>query len=377
MSKRIRKKKEVEKENYDIIQLDNKIKKIIQDESGNIITYKNRLNEINSLFSKSSINQKKRKELCDEKEMLENKIHDIESNNTFSEYICISHKIIDEYLELLKIPSDVNFFVKTKEDNKDDKKEVLLEDFLDIAKKYISDIKPYKKQENKKFSCNCGNINEFVYTENTITCEKCGVEKSIYSIQTSFKDIDRVNLSQKYRYKKRVHFRDTVNQYQGKQNKKIDQKVYDDLEKEFEKLGRLVLTDENGKPKTFHEKHVKITKELIYMLLSETGNNSHYEDINLIHNYFTGIPCPDISHIEQELFDDFDKVVEAYDSLEFTDRTNFLNSQYILYQLLRKRNIKVKEDDFDILKTRDRVIDHDSYLREICLKLEWNFQPSV
>ena len=58
--------------------------------------------------------------------------------------------------------------------------------------------------------------------QNKIICNECSHVHCIQSIQTSFKDIDRVNLSQKYKYKKKVHFRDTVNQYQGKQNKKIE-----------------------------------------------------------------------------------------------------------------------------------------------------------
>ena len=113
------------------------------------------------------------------------------------------------------------------------------------------------------------------------------------------------------------------------------------------------------------------------MFLFETNNSNYYEDINMIHTHFTGIPCPDISDIEYLLYEDFDKVVDAYESLEDIDRIHFLNGQYILYQLLRRRKIKVKESDFDILKTRERLVEHDEIYQKICMKLEWTFHPTV
>lgn len=369
MSKKVRKKKEVENEKYDILQLDEKIKKLIQEETKNIDKYRERLEIVSNLI-KTTHQYRERKQLEDEKRSLEKKISDIETNNMFAEYVCISHKIISEYMQLLMVPVNISFFGKKKE-NVDmcDRKESLLEKFLDIAKKYIP-IKTYKREIKKKLVCDCGNAVDFTHTENTITCEVCGIETKVYTIQTNFKDIDRVNLSQKYKYSKRVYFRDTVNRYEGKQNKKIDKKVYDDVENWFIKHNLLIDGD------NFHQKHSKITKDHMYMALSETGHNLHYEDINLLHNQFTGIPCPDISHIRNELFEDFDKVMAVYDTLD-VDRVNSLNSQYILYQLLRRRKVKVNENDFGMLKTRDRLIDYDEIFQQLCLRLEWTFTPTI
>lgn len=46
MSKKVRKKKELENETYDILQLDEKIKKLIQEETKKIDQYKKRIDEI-------------------------------------------------------------------------------------------------------------------------------------------------------------------------------------------------------------------------------------------------------------------------------------------------------------------------------------------
>jgi hypothetical protein len=371
MSKKVRKKKEIECEKYDILQLDEKIKRKIQDESKKIDEYKERLDNVRDKLSVNKFLQyRKRKELEDEKRVLTEKIKNLETNNMFTEYICISQKIISEYMQLLTVPVNISFFGKKKETSEtEEKKENLLEKFLDVAKNYIP-IRTYKKETKRKISCDCGNSTDFTHTENTITCEVCGIETNIYTIQTNFKDIDRVNLSQKYKYSKRVYFRDTVNRYEGKQNKKIDKKVYDDTENWF--IRHNLLVEGNS----FHERHSKITKDHLYMALSETGHNLHYEDINLLHNQFTGIPCPDISYIRNELFDDFDKVMNVYETME-VDRVNSLNSQYILYQLLRRRKVKVNENDFGMLKTRDRLIEYDEIYSQICITLEWSFSATI
>lgn len=369
-----RKKKETEPEKIDILQLDLIIKQKIKEENGKIDDYLIRREEIRSILSEKNISFIYRGKLEDELMDLNNKIDDIESDAILAEYLCMSEKLISEHLNLSQLPIKMSFFGKEIKSETVKKSEKIINEFIEIAKKYIT-VKTYKKEEIKKFICECGNFTDFINTENTITCEQCSLERTIQSVQTSFKDIDRVNMSQKYKYEKKVHFRDTVNQYQGKQNKKIsDQPMYDKLEEEFLKFGIINLMTNN-----WHERHTNVSKDLIYMILSENGYGKKYEDINYIHNYFTGKPCPDMSFIEKEIFEDFDLVVEAYNGLppELVNRTNFLHNRYVLYQLLRRRKVKVDNDDFDILKTRERLIEHDEMWEKICEKLEWNYNPTA
>lgn len=243
-------------------------------------------------------------------------------------------------------------------------------EYIGIAKEYVTiNIKSNKDSYSKCEECENDIENAFVTVDNVTTCLLCGKTEINLSSQNSFKDSERINLCQKYRYKKRVHFKDTLNQYQGKQTKKIPQKLFDDLEFEFKKIG--VLLDS----KNFHERHKNVNKKLINILLRDTKNNTFYEDINLIYSHFTGIALPDIFHIETSLYEDFDKIVEVYDSFTDINRKNFLNAQYILYQLLKKHGQQVNENDFDILKTSERLIMHDNIYWKICSKLNWSFTP--
>ena len=391
-------------EEIDIIHLDEKIKKNILKEINKFEDYKKELDTLELIINNSNENipEKKKKESLIRTNFLKQKIFEIENNITMSEYICLSSPILTRYKKLINTPVKLSFFnghVSTKNLNKniginlpdeqsghkgqtrtlvqkflktnDEKeKQDIIDEFLVVAKNYIS-INTYKEETSQQYYCDCGNFTNCTEIQNKIICNECSSVHSIQSIQTSFKDIDRVNLSQKYKYKKKVHFRDTLNQYQGKQNKNVEH-IYPILEEQF-LLHNLVNKD----GKTNAEKYSSITKEHIYMFLFETNNSNFYEDINMIHTYFTGIPCPDISDIEQLLYEDFDKVVDAYESLGDIDRIHFLNGQYILYQLLKRRRYKVKENDFDILKTRERLVEHDEIYQKICMKLEWTFTPTV
>jgi hypothetical protein len=174
---------------------------------------------------------------------------------------------------------------------------------------------------------------------------------------------------QKYHYDKKCHFRDTINQYQGKQNKYIPSKLFDELNIILQKHG--LLLDSNNP----NIKYSKVTKDHIRLFLNEIEYSKYYEDLQLIYYKLTSKPCPDINSIEKQLYEDFDRLVEAFLSLPNIDRKNFLNSHYVLRQLLLRRNIKVPENDLSILKTTSRMRDHDDIYEICCNILGWNFIP--
>ena len=191
---------------------------------------------------------------------------------------------------------------------------------------------------------------------------------------SSYKDIERVNISSKYIYDRRIHFRDCINQYQGKQNSTINQKVYDDLEQQFE-LHHLLLGDKNTSK---NSRFKNILKEHINIFLKELDYSKHYENINLIHYDITGKKPDDISYLEDKLLEDFDILTEHYDkNYKHIDRKNFINTQYVLYQLLLKNKHPCNKEDFTVLKTLDRKTFHDEIMSNIFLQLGWNFVPFI
>ena len=95
------------------------------------------------------------------------------------------------------------------------------------------------------------------------------------------------------------------------------------------------------------------------MFLKELGCSKYYEDIVYIYHKITGHKIPDITHLENNLMADFDMLLETYDSVPLnkllllppwstakTERKNFINNQYVLYQLLRKYKYPCRKEDF-------------------------------
>jgi hypothetical protein len=185
-----------------------------------------------------------------------------------------------------------------------------------------------------------------------------------------YNDINRINFNQKFKYDKRQHFKDTINQYQGLQHKNIPDKVLSDIMDMIDKHGLIDYTSSDPT-----QRFAKLTKEHVKMFLAETKNALYYEDIQLIYSRITGFPCPNIQKYEKYLYQDFEQLVEVFLNLpkDVVKRDNFLNTHYVLRQLLRRRGIEISEYDLNFLKTPSRRRDHDDIYQMCCEKLGWDF----
>jgi hypothetical protein len=297
----------------------------------------------------------------------------------------IGKKVESENQPLLQVISDFNNLVKTMIDNKTLLYYPVIPDYFiskkekDETEKFVNSIKNSIKNIVKKQKiniCKCINkdenkIEQTVENGCQIVCGECGmVYNSNFTDNVTFYDYSRVNMTQKYHYEKKCHFRDTINQYQGKQNKHIPQSVYDNLEKMLEMHG-LLNKDDSG------SKYEKVTKQHIRTFLKEIEKSKYYEDTQLIFSQLTGKSKPDISKYEKELYDDFDKLVKVFVSIKGIScyRKNFLNSHYVLRQLLLKQGIRVPYSDLNTLKTHSRLREHDEIYKQCCELLNWEFHP--
>ena len=187
-----------------------------------------------------------------------------------------------------------------------------------------------------------------------------------------FNDITRINFNIKFKYDKRLHFKDTINQYQGLQHKHIPDNVINDLVDLIEKHGLADMSKSDPK-----ERYARLKKEHITMFLSESNHAIYYEDKQLIYSKITTHPCPNIQKYEKGLYSDFEQLVEVFLQIpeHIVDRKNFLNTHYVLRQLLRKRGVIVPESDLNIIKTPARIRAHDDIYQMCCEKLGWQFTP--
>lgn len=201
----------------------------------------------------------------------------------------------------------------------------------------------------------------------------CGTEQDSVQFTFSYKDTDRINISTKYTYDRKFHFKECINQFQGKQNSTIKPIVYEKLIEQFVLHG-LASADESIPRK---ERFQNITKNHVSIFLKEINCSHHYEDLNLIYHKITTKKLDDISHLEDILMDDFDKLSGLYDEeyikTKKITRKNFINTQYVLYQLLKRHKYPCIESDFIFLKTTERKDFHDKVCLDLFTKLGWNF----
>lgn len=358
----------------DILSIDANIKNAFREETAKLIEYKDKLLDLNKTVKKRTLSCRAYRNLRENIKDLEEKISLISTGQCLNFYIAETAHLLEKYKEILQTPVKLSFTGKQSKDNKE--KNDVLKKYLEIAQKY-SGVELTTPVKIKNISCNnCTNKKLFDIIDNSIyICLFCGAQQEILLHTSSYKDIDRINISVKYTYDRKVHFRECINQYQGKQNSTIDDKVYINLLDQFEKHHLLV-----GNKKTKKEIRCKnITKEHIHLFLKELDYTKHYENVNLIHYQITGKKPDDISHLEDNLLDDFDLLVELYDkkfkNKQGFDRKNFINTQYVLYQLLLRYKHPCKKDDFTILKTVDRKSFHDDVAKICFMELGWNHTP--
>lgn len=389
----------------DIIHIHDLIVKHFEADTEKLELYGQQLIEVRKNLINDNLSFKAIKNLQQQEEKLKFSILDIKKNSKYNFYMFYAVPIIERYKELIKTPVKISFMnsnlVKFQNSKIHDEKIEIMNQYMNLLKKnqfqlnellpdeYINDITNFQNITND-CECNGNNIcnickndvikcqncdnSDFDVDGNIFTCIHCGVQIDLINTSSCIKDIERINISSKYTYDRRSHFKECINQFQAKQNQNIPDKVFHDLYHQI-KIHNL----EDGDSNVPHEiRYRKLNKEHIQMFLKELNHTKYYEDIIYIYHKITNKPAEDISHIEAKLMEDFDILIEQYDkkykNSSQNKRKNFINIQCILYQLLLKHNYKCKRSDFNILKTVDKKSIHEEIIHELFKDLSWNFQ---
>lgn len=263
--------------------------------------------------------------------------------------------------DLANVSNGLLFYIMETSDVKD------VRQYTAIAQAYCPMKPAANPARTLKIVCSiCKGTKFDVVHDTTHICCGCGNQKDIFNISPSHKDSSRMNTALRYTYKRRIHFKDCINQYQGKQNVCISDAVIASLYACIHMHGI-----NNGSD------YSAVNKEQLMMFLKESGHSKHYEDINLIYKLITGKSVDDITYLEDALIQDFNMLTDLYDKkFKHTNRISrksFINTQYVLFQLLRRHKHPCKQEDFNILKTIDRKLLHEDIISELFNDLGWNF----
>ena len=362
----------------DILQIDEIIKNELLKDSTKLDEYYKKVDYLKEIIHQNNLSDRIKQKIQEDITTIQETIESIKNQERYISYMNETTDILDQYKKTISKPIKITFIGKKV---KDIHLEEYIKQFCKIARKYI-ELEKYvtiePENDKNKLACkHCGEKKKYEILENKIfICIVCGFQNEILKNSLSYKDTSRVNISGKYTYERRIHFRDCMNQYQGKQNSTIHKKVYDDIQEKLISYG-IISKDETIEKQI---RYTKVTKEHILLFLKETEHSNHYEDSNLIYHNITGKTLDDISHLEQRLLDDFDALSSLYDKKyrnnKKTNRKSFINTQYVLYQLLKRHKHPCRKEDFNILKTLDRKNFHDEVCKDLFEELGWNFTPS-
>ena len=79
--------------------------------------------------------------------------------------------------------------------------------------------------------------------------------------------------------------------------------------------------------------------------------NDYYDDIILFTHYFNGWELPVIGNYRHILLSDYDQFYQGHEEVKDEDRSSAQNVNYILYKLMRRRNIPLKRQNFKLQET--------------------------
>lgn len=320
-------------------------------------------------------------------------IEDILTDRRYMEYLKQITPLINQY-SLLGSLSKIISFAKNRKDEDDlpedpenqRERHQLILDFIEIARKYIQ-IDLIREVKEGNYCEACGTNLDEAPTDpddgGVIVCPNCCVEK-LSVIRTRFyHDNARTNNSGN-NYEDRANFWKVLMCYQGKQSDKPPRELYETLKEYFisretpkidiEGKGKGVFVTpsyiKNQLPLNSDGAKKGTSRSLMYKALKETGNSRYYDHINIILHKIWGWSLPDVSHLEDQIMNDYDLSQRVYETIP-KDRKSSLNSQFRLYKHLRRLHYPCKSKDFKIPTTHDILEFHKTVWSKICQTLGW------
>jgi hypothetical protein len=82
-------------------------------------------------------------------------------------------------------------------------------------------------------------------------------------------------------------------------------------------------------------------------------------------------------HVEDKLIIYFKAIVQVYEPLKGHKRNSFTNYYYVLYKLWHLMKEYELSQYIPLLRTKQRIREHDRMWLRICLELDWTYYPTI
>ena len=197
-----------------------------------------------------------------------------------------------------------------------------------------------------------------------VICYDCGIYQDALTHDAEFSDLARINGANNNNYMNRETFDKCKKCYQGQQAAEFPP----ELTKKF-----------NEHCKFNHKNMLILTYETTRPVFKEIGFPGFYEDINLylfMHDEIRR-PLPNIAEYEPLIDQDYDQFYQKFIEIKGDERDSGLNAWYLLYILLRRRNVPCNRCDFKMPDTMSIRIANDNMARKVFDALGWKFEDTI
>jgi len=228
------------------------------------------------------------------------------------------------------------------------------------------DNAPNKKTDPLYWCKDCNIERELNILDGMIICTRCGKtdEAIVEDSKQTYSDGVAPQENNYFSYKKITHFKECIDQCQGKERTEIPKEVFKKL---LNKIKVERIADKN-----------KLTPEKVRQYLRELKYNKYYEHIPYILNKLGGQSPPEIPpHIEEQLIKMFNDVTIAFKKCCPKGRRNFLSYSYVLHKFIQIiGNYDHLLKHFKLPKSINRRQEIDEIWEKICNILDWPFYSS-
>ncbi len=238
------------------------------------------------------------------------------------------YKIHTEFIKGMSDEEKINYYTKNSSyfyeylniQNLDKKN--ILENYMKINLKYGSIVK-----SNNLITCNSCN-NKILENEITSTncCTSCGITVNTLLINEKTQNNTGEITKTQFTYDRRYHFKNLINQLQGKETTTIPNEVLDNIKIEIKK-NRVDIS--------------KLQKIQLKEILKKLKYNKYYEHLMIILNKLNPSSIVTFSeNIENKLYYMFEIIQEPFILYCPEHRSNMINYSYIFYKFCEILNLK-------------------------------------
>ena len=333
-----------------------------------LIKITNEINELDKIREKfTNIELKKRAELLDKKEVIEEKIFSLKNNFQEMNYYDTTGDLLFSYYNIKNTDDDkieskniLSFLCKKKIDNSNDKPKTdknkieLFEKYCQITEGIRVNPDDGSKRIRICLECNIEKILNIA--ESSYICQECG------DMETIILDED-VQIRDYSPYKRLNRFREWLNAFQAKQSLEIEDQIYKDI---IEELNRKRITDLST-----------LDRAKMRLILKKLKYNNLYEHIHYIINKLSGLPPPKITRDMEKMFIKmFLMIQDPWMKHKPIDRKNFLSYSFVLHKFCELLELDHLLECFPLHKQLDILMENDSIWKKICNDLNWDFISS-